>query len=81
MELSERLGDPRPAAQTPLEFMPTLETTYPGREEDLDDITRAYLRVRYGELPETRQEVDLVEEAWERVRLQGMEQLNEKKNP
>lgn len=79
MDLSEKLGDPRPAAQTPLEFIPTLETTYPGREQDLEDITRAYLRVRYGELPETRKEVDQVEEAWDRVRLQGLEQLNEKK--
>ncbi|MCJ7659805.1 MAG: DUF4129 domain-containing protein, partial [Anaerolineales bacterium] len=75
----ERLGDPRPVAQTPLEFLPTLEHTFPGREIDLEDITRAYLRVRYGELPETRQEVDQVEESWERVRVQGLKQLNDKK--
>ena len=79
MEMSERLGDPRPVAQTPLEFLPTLEHTFPGREIDLEDITRAYLRVRYGELPETRQEVDQVEESWERVRVQGLEQLNDNK--
>ena len=79
MEMSERLGDPRPVAQTPLEFLPTLEHTFPGREIDLEDITRAYLKVRYGELPETRQEVDQVEESWERVRVQGLEQLNDNK--
>jgi hypothetical protein len=79
MEMSERLGDPRPVAQTPLEFLPTLEDAFPGRGIDLEDITRAYLRVRYGELPETRQEVDQVEEAWERVRVQGLEQLNTNK--
>jgi hypothetical protein len=79
MEMSERLGDPRPVAQTPLEFLPSLEHTFPGREIDLEDITRAYLRVRYGELPETHQEVDRVEESWERVRVQGLEQLNDKK--
>ena len=79
MEMSERLGDPRPVAQTPLEFLPTLEDAFPGRGIDLEDITRAYLRVRYGELPETRQEVDQVEEAWERVRVQGLEQLNNNK--
>jgi hypothetical protein len=79
MDLSAKLEHPRLAAQTPLEFLPILATTYPGRDDDLDTITRAYLRVRYGELPETRQEVDQVEQAWERVRSLGMELLHEKK--
>lgn len=79
MGLSASLGAPRPVAQTPLEFLPTLKGLFPEHEDDLVTITRAYLRVRYGELPETRQEVKEVESAWERVHAQGREQLSEKK--
>ncbi len=71
MDLSDELGQPRQAAQTPLEYLPTLEGLFPASHGDLRSITRAYLRVRYGELPETRQEVEAVEVAWRRVREEG----------
>jgi hypothetical protein len=34
-------------------------------------ITAAYLRVRYGEIPETNEEINQVESAWENVRTLG----------
>jgi hypothetical protein len=73
MELSSRLGKPRPPAYTPLEFLPTLEGLMPEGKEDIQVITEAYMRIRYGELPETDQEIDQVEEAWERVNALGKE--------
>jgi hypothetical protein len=65
---SARKGVPRPAAVTPLEYRARLVTVFPGGEEDLTLLTRAYLSVRYGELPETAQKVIQVEDAWERLR-------------
>ena len=47
--------------------------------EQVSLITQAYLRVRYGELPETRQEVLDVEEAWKQVQNVGKERLEERK--
>jgi hypothetical protein len=79
MELSEELDVIRAEAQTPLEFLPVLRGLFPGCEEDLNVITQAYLRVRYGELPETRTEVDQVESAWERVNLAGNQMRTSKK--
>jgi len=76
MELCGDLGKSRPAALTPLEFLPTLMDLFPGFESDLRTITQAYLRVRYGELPETRKEVDEVEAAWAQVHARGQELLN-----
>jgi hypothetical protein len=73
MELSERLGFPRPEASTPNEFLQDLNTCFPGSTEDLEVITQAYVRIRYGELPENRQEVEEVEQAWSRVRAFGRE--------
>jgi hypothetical protein len=68
---SAKLGKSRKDAETPLEFLPELEAVFPGCREALELITRAYLRVRYGEYPETRGEVDEVELAWRRVRRSG----------
>jgi hypothetical protein len=73
MDLAGQLDIPRPPASTPLEFQPTLQEMLPEASEDVDLITAAYLKVRYGEIPETRQEIELVEQAWEHVRTTGGE--------
>ena len=51
--------------------MENLERIFPASQAELATITHAYLRVRYGELPETRGQVDEVESAWELVRKRG----------
>lgn len=79
MELCGDLGKSRPAALTPLEFLPVLMDLFPGFENDLKTITQAYLRVRYGELPETRREVDQVESAWAQINAHGQELLDKQK--
>ena len=79
MELSEELGSPRSEAQTPLEYLPDLARCFPLFNEQVSLITQAYLRVRYGELPETHQEISDVEEAWKKVQTAGKEMLEEQK--
>lgn len=71
MDLSARLGAPRPAAMTPLEFLPRIKEVLPQNGEDLNQITAAYVRVRYGEIPESAEEVEEVLAAWERIRGAG----------
>lgn len=71
MRLCDELQFPRLDAQTPLEFLSTLQGRFPDHVGELTHITQAYLRVRYGELPETRAQVSLVEAAWQAVRQQG----------
>jgi len=75
LDLSDKLGHPRPLSSTPLEFLPSLESLLPDSKRELDVITQAYLRVRYGEFPETHQEVEIVETAWNHVRSHGQDQL------
>lgn len=79
LDLSAKLGQPRPLSCTPLEFLPSLEILFPDSRRELDVITQAYLRVRYGELPETHQEVEVVETAWNCVRSHGQEKLRAKR--
>jgi hypothetical protein len=75
MALCTRLNIPRPAANTPLEFLPVMVHTLPESEEDLRQITRAYLQVRYGEVPETEDEVEQVLSAWQRVDTAGRHEV------
>ncbi len=79
MDMSDKLDHPRPPSITPLEFMPTLKKIFPSMLEELVMITGAYMRVRYGELPETKGEVEMVETAWKRVQTLGQEKLRSKK--
>ena len=68
MVLCTKLALPRPPATTPLEFLPAMQDLFDENKTDLVLITSAYLRVRYGEFPESRQEVQEVLAAWDRVR-------------
>jgi hypothetical protein len=79
MLLCERLDQPRPASRTPLEFLPNLEALFPGFKGELNTITEAYLRVRYGDLPELSEEVEAVELAWQNVSKVGNEKVKETK--
>ena len=47
---------------------PALVRWRPELQPDLERITQAYLQVRYGERPESREMIDGVLADWERVR-------------
>ena len=60
-------GHPRMEAETPFEFLQSLARIWPNHRAETELITRAYVRVRYGELPETKEELDEIREAWKRL--------------
>lgn len=69
MALCVDLGCPRLTAQTPLEFLPLAAQKLPEAKDEMNLMTGAYLKVRYGELPESDGEVNDVMEAWKRVQM------------
>ncbi|HUF37796.1 MAG TPA: DUF4129 domain-containing protein [Anaerolineales bacterium] len=71
IRLAAEFGRPRDPAQTPLEFAEALHGEWPAAAPDLDRITRAYLKIRYGGFPEHADEVRVVEDAWRSVRAAG----------
>jgi hypothetical protein len=84
LELAEELGCSRQEAQTPLEFLPVLERSLPGVADELAHITNAYVKVRYGQLPEDNQELVSIEGAWNKVGEAGKQkkaELEHKKSP
>ena len=64
-------GYPRLEAETPYEYLPTLGQVWPENAGETRLITDAFIRVRYGELPETAEELETVRAAWRR--LEGAE--------
>ncbi|OGO13398.1 MAG: hypothetical protein A2Y53_02580 [Chloroflexi bacterium RBG_16_47_49] len=79
MELCASLGQPRPESHTPLEFVPKLERLFPEFHPEIGMITHAYLDVRYGQLPETQDEVAAIDFAWKKLHKAGDELLKETK--
>ncbi len=47
--LARQRGYPRPASQPPDTYLPALAEAFPGRTEEIERITSAYMRVEYGE--------------------------------
>ena len=60
-------GYPRVPAETPYEYLDTLADVWPDQTADSRLITEAYIRVRYGEIPETPGELAEIRAAWERL--------------
>lgn len=67
-ELAADHGYPRLATQTPYEYQDTLAELWPAGDAESRLITEAYVRIRYGELPETEEEVEVIRAAWQRLR-------------
>lgn len=60
-------GYPRGNAQTPYEYLRVLAQVWPGHEADAAQVTQAFVRVRYGEVPEDPAELAAIRAAWERL--------------
>jgi len=69
---------PRQAGQTPYEFEPTAEEVLPAREAEVNAITNAYVRARYGEQDVSDDELQGLREAWQRVRADGEKLIADK---
>lgn len=66
--LAAEKGYPRAPHETPYEFLPTLERSFPDSREEVACITEAYIAVHYGELPERSADLETVRAAWEHIR-------------
>jgi Domain of unknown function (DUF4129) len=72
MGLCSELDHPRGVSKTPLEFLPQMGELFTDLSSELERITGAYVRVRYGEYPETNEEVKAIEDAWLRLAEEGL---------
>jgi len=68
LRLAVHRGHKRRPAQTPYEFETALNEALPGHAGDIRIITRAYVRAHYGQVPDSREELRHIREAWQRIR-------------
>lgn len=61
-------GVDRPAANTPLEYVEELKRNWPEAEEELQDLTEAFLRARYNDKPIDETDIPPVKSTWKEVR-------------
>ena len=61
-------GYPREPEETPFEYVATLEEAWPDNHPEILRITKAYVQIRYGEIPESKTELEAIRGAWDRVR-------------
>jgi hypothetical protein len=72
LAMAAALGHPRPPNRTPYEFLGDLISLLPSSQADLHAITDAYVRARYGVDVTGASDVDLVQQAWQRVKDEGV---------
>lgn len=73
VRLATQAGYPRTQAQTPYEYLEILDEALPGGEADAKLITDAYVQAHYGQVPDNREELDRIRDAWERIKAQGIQ--------
>lgn len=66
--LASQRGHPRPPAQPPDDYLPTLRRTFPGHDAALARITAAYMRVHYGDHPVSMAELSGLRDDYRAVR-------------
>ncbi len=71
MDLCAEMGNPRPPNKTPNEFLPLMAEVMSAVQGDLHILTQAYVDIRYGVHPERRDELERVEQAWQRIEAEG----------
>ncbi len=72
-ELGESLGAIRLEAWTPLEYSTQLEKVFVENADGVRKITLAYNKIRYGEYPENLQEVQSINEIWQKIKREAKE--------
>jgi len=65
--LCGEFSTPRGDSETPYEYLSTLKTVWPDHSSECQLITHAYVKVRYGEFPETKEAFEAIKLAWKRV--------------
>ncbi|MEM7113443.1 MAG: DUF4129 domain-containing protein [Chloroflexota bacterium] len=61
-------GMPRAKTETPYEYLRSLAQVWPSNQADAELVTQAYIRVRYGEVPEDKDELAAIHAAWNRLK-------------
>ncbi len=66
---AEKHAFARERSQTPLEYLQALSLTLPAKGAELQVITAAYVKARYGRRPPGGEEFEAARQAWHKIKL------------
>lgn len=78
VRLATEAGYPRAKAQTPYDYLPVLHKALPSSKEEVVVITEAYVNSHYGQVPDTREELQRIRDCWDRVRTRDAKRPKQK---
>jgi hypothetical protein len=73
VRLATDAGYPRVRSQTPYEYLGSLCRALPRHQDEVSAITEAYVSAHYGQVPDTREDLQRLREYWRRIRAEGIE--------
>jgi len=79
MDYCEKLDTPRLPAFTAHEFLPQLVSLFPDYSPQLEMLTDVYQRVRYGEIPETTEELQPILVGWNEIKKNAEIRVKERR--
>lgn len=65
---ADRKGVPRQESETPLEFAEDLKANWPEAEQEVDELTDAFLRARYSHTSIEEEDITPVKKQWKRLK-------------
>ncbi len=71
-------GYPRPDTETAYEYLDSLRKVWPSHHTECQLITEAFIKIRYGELPETKEELAMIINAWQKLEQSEPMRLTER---
>ncbi len=79
MEYCQKLDNPRLPAFTPHEFLPQLFSLFPDHTAQVTMLTDVYQRVRYGEIPESLDELQQIMVSWNEIKKEAQIRVKERR--
>jgi len=79
MDYCQKLDTPRLPAFTPQEFLPQLIVIFPDHAAEATLLTDVYQRVRYGEVPESAEEITQTMTAWSAIKTRAEALVKERR--
>ncbi len=74
-------GIPRRADETPLEYLRDLKQSWPEHEEEIEELTQAFLAARYTTRPVDKGWANAIKTTWKRLRSVLRQRVNSTPNP
>jgi hypothetical protein len=79
MEYCGKLDNPRLPAFTPHEFLPQLISLFPDHTAQVTMLTNVYQQVRYGEIPESLDEMQQIMVSWNQIKNEAELRVKERR--